>query len=132
MLGAEGTPLSYFRTPGLWDNTTHSVMNAIMTWIADALVIYRCYIIWGSSPHQRYVVALPILLLITAMGINITLMVWFDHPFATYEEIRVILNLNYPLFFAQNVITTGLITYRIVKQHRRSMAAGIMSTNIGE
>lgn len=75
ILGPKGTPLSYYRVSASWDNLTHTVMNAIMIWIADALVIYRCYTIWGSSAYQRHVVVLPILLLLSAMGVNITLMV---------------------------------------------------------
>ncbi|KAJ3522598.1 hypothetical protein NMY22_g11824 [Coprinellus aureogranulatus] len=132
MLGPAGTPLSYYHISTSWDGVAHTTMNAITTWIADALQIYRCYIIWGSSPYQCRIVVLPILLLLTAMGINITLMVWFGHPFVPYEGIRIVLDLNYPLFLAQNVTTTGLIAYRIIKQHRRSMAAGIGATNIGE
>ncbi|TEB38131.1 hypothetical protein FA13DRAFT_1725768 [Coprinellus micaceus] len=122
MLGPKGTPLSYYHVTYAWDNYTHTVMNAIMTWIADALVIYRCYIIWGSSPYQRHVIILPVLLLLAAMGVNTALMVWFGHPFSSYEEIKVVLNLNYPLFFAQNVTTTGLIA---------SKAAGILTGHIG-
>jgi hypothetical protein len=131
MLGPKGTPLSYYHVTYAWDNYTHTVMNAIMTWIADALVIYRCYIIWGSSPYQRHVIILPVLLLLAAMGVNTALMVWFGHPFSSYEEIKVVLNLNYPLFFAQDVTTTGLIAYRIIKQHRKSKAAGILTGHIG-
>lgn len=132
MLGPTGTPLGYYQSYTTWDNLTHTVMNAIMIWIADALVIYRCYMIWGSSAYQRHVIVLPILLLLSAMGVNITLMVYYKSPFMPYEDLRPVLVFNYPLFFVQNVTTTGLIGYKLIQQHTRSEAVGILAANIGK
>lgn len=39
------------------------------------------------------------------------------------------LNLTFPLYFAQNVLTTGLIVYKIYSQHRIGKAAGLVPLN---
>ncbi|KAJ2918006.1 hypothetical protein MD484_g2363, partial [Candolleomyces efflorescens] len=122
IVGPRGTPLSYYRQNLYWDNHAHSAMIGIMIWLGDALVIYRCYIIWGQ---KLYVVAVPLLLLLIKMGFNITLNVWFGNTFTSYENILPIIEAVYPINFAQNVLTTGLIAYKIFKQHRTSQSIGL-------
>ncbi|KAF5317177.1 hypothetical protein D9611_003751 [Ephemerocybe angulata] len=122
MLGPKGTPISYIQTTA-WDNYAHTVMNGLMAWIADALVIYRCYLIWGNS---FYVIILPTIITITTMGVNLTLWIWWRVPFTDYKGITVIMNLGYPFLFAQNVLTTGLIAWKIIRQHRRSKSSGLV------
>ncbi|KAJ2931461.1 hypothetical protein H1R20_g5577, partial [Candolleomyces eurysporus] len=122
ILGPLGTPISYYRQNLYWDNHAHSAMIGIMIWLGDALVIYRCYIIWGQ---KLYVIAVPLLLLLVKMGFNITLDVWFGNTFTSYENILPIIEAVYPINFAQNVLTTGLIAYKIFRQHRTSKSIGL-------
>ncbi|RXW25596.1 hypothetical protein EST38_g217 [Candolleomyces aberdarensis] len=122
ILGPLSTPISYYRQNLYWDNHAHSAMIGIMIWLGDALVIYRCYIIWGQ---KLYVIAVPLLLLLIKMGFNITLDVWFGNTFTSYENILPIIEAVYPINFAQNVLTTGLIAYKIFRQHRTSRSIGL-------
>jgi hypothetical protein len=41
-----------------------------------------------------------------------------------------LINTSYPLNLAQNIITTGLIIYRLWRQHRESSAAGVQSLEL--
>ncbi|KAF6751010.1 hypothetical protein DFP72DRAFT_909025 [Ephemerocybe angulata] len=124
MLSPTGVPVGYLRMDTYWDNYAYSVMNGIMTWVADALVIYRCYVIWGSNV---YVIILPTLLSLAAMAVNLTLYIWWGHQWTSYEGVEPFVNLAYPLPFAQNVLTTGLIAWKIIRQHRRSQSSGLVS-----
>ncbi|PPQ99409.1 hypothetical protein CVT24_005396 [Panaeolus cyanescens] len=88
--------------------------------------IYRCYVVWD---RKTWVVVLPLILLLVSIGINIMLFVWVTHPAilppftTTFKWMGTV----YPLAFAQNTITTGMIAFKVWKQHRDSAALGIIS-----
>ncbi|KAF9004534.1 hypothetical protein BDQ17DRAFT_1304591 [Cyathus striatus] len=107
-----------------WDTLAHNVMIAVMTWLGDALVIYRCFIIWDNN---YYVIVLPVILLLLSIATNATLFQWYTHPGAatTSQEIPW-LNTIYPFAFVQNVMTTGMIALKIWRQHRASNAFGVV------
>lgn len=61
-------------------------------------------------------------------GINSVVLYWF----ATGAGMRVprivfksVLNAIYPISFLQNTLTTGLIAYRLIRQHRQSSGSGV-------
>jgi len=95
-----------------------------MTWLGDALVIYRCYCVWNNNLP---LVILPLLLLGGSIAVNIYTLSWFQHPmdFSRKSEIMS-LNAIYPISLIQNVITTGLIALKIWNQHRQSSASGVV------
>lgn len=64
-------------------------------------------------------------LVLFVLGFNITLNVWFGNTFTSYEKILPIIEAVYPINFAQNVLTTGLIAYKIFRQHRTSQSIGL-------
>ncbi|KAF9465428.1 hypothetical protein BDZ94DRAFT_1253773 [Collybia nuda] len=115
-------PASYFFDNKRWDHLAHGIIICTMTWLGDALVIYRCFIIW----NQRYIVILlPSLLLIYTIAVNSTIMYWFKNPLAiSFVELIPWMNTIYPINFIQNTFTTGLIVFKILHQHRISTAAG--------
>ncbi|KAF8965380.1 hypothetical protein BDZ97DRAFT_1918234 [Flammula alnicola] len=107
-----------------WDTLCNSILTCLMTWIGDALVIYRCYFVWNNN---IWLIAIPVLLLLSSIGVNIYVLIWFTHPFSFGLASETIsLNTIYPLSFCQNVITTGLIALKIWKQHRASSASGVV------
>ncbi|KAF9044351.1 hypothetical protein BJ165DRAFT_193942 [Panaeolus papilionaceus] len=119
-------PVIYFFDWTRWENMMHSGILYVATWIGDALAIYRCYVVWD---RKKWVVVLPLILLLVSIGINVMLFVWFTHPtllppFATYFRW---MGTVYPLAFAQNTITTGMIAFKVWKQHRDSTALGILN-----
>ncbi|KAJ2914553.1 hypothetical protein MD484_g5865, partial [Candolleomyces efflorescens] len=116
-------PILYLFDFNRWDNFSHLVILALMTWIADGLVIYRCFLIWRRN---YWIIILPTLLLVTSMAMTFVNWRWFKHP----EEfdpkvITPIFNMIFPLNLAQNVITTTLIATKIYLQHRASQRSGL-------
>lgn len=114
----------YFWEFTQWDTFTNSIVVCIMTWLGDALVIYRCYCVWNNNLP---LVILPLLLLGGSIAVNIYTLSWFQHPmdFSRKSEIMS-LNAIYPISLIQNVITTGLIALKIWNQHRQSSASGVV------
>ncbi|KAF8908131.1 hypothetical protein CPB84DRAFT_1767362 [Gymnopilus junonius] len=117
-------PLIYYIDLSRWDSMANNILLCLMSWIGDALVIYRCYFVWDSNP---WVITVPTLLLLCAIGVNAYTMFWFSHPFQVNEHVGVaLLSAVYPLALLQNVMTTGLITLKIWNQHRASSATGVI------
>ncbi|KAJ7732072.1 hypothetical protein DFH07DRAFT_781062 [Mycena maculata] len=77
--------------------------------MADILLIYRCYIIWRNTGHER-VIALPVLLAIATMVLG------YLDAYQTY--VASTRNLDLPIFFAlalaTNLTLTGLTVGRIL------------------
>jgi len=117
-------PLFYYLDLSRWDNMANNILLCLMTWIGDALVIYRCYFVWDSN---ILVITVPTLLLLGAIGVNAYTLFWFTHPLQANDRVAmVLLNAVYPIAFLQNVMTTGLITLKIWNQHRASSATGVV------
>lgn len=54
---------------------------------------------------------------------------FFRTQFVSLETIRPILNTTFPLHLAQNVLTTGLITYKIWTKHVETKRAGMQTAS---
>ncbi|KAF8880628.1 hypothetical protein BD779DRAFT_1069533 [Infundibulicybe gibba] len=119
-------PEAYFGDFQRWDNTANDALLFIMTWIGDALVIYRCWIIWN---YNYYVIILPAMLMTVSVGVNTASMYWFSHlDRISFARLMKLMSAIYPLAFAQNTLATGLIAYRIWTQHRASVRVGVHNT----
>jgi len=117
----------YFMNFGLWETVAHNSMLLVMTWLGDGLVIYRCWVVWN---YNYWIILFPILLLMFQIGSNIMLLVWFTHfGMAHFNTVLSWMATIYPAVFAQNVITTGLIAFKIWSQHRSSAANGVFDTS---
>lgn len=120
-------PIYYFRHWSSWDNYSFVIVVTSLILYADALVIYRCFIIWECS---YYVVAVPTLLLAASIGINAVTVMWFARPtIMTFAQVKVFLNLIYPVNLAQNILTTGLIVWKIWRQHVMSRKSGLYAAS---
>ncbi|TEB23663.1 hypothetical protein FA13DRAFT_1739846 [Coprinellus micaceus] len=118
-------PIYYFRNSPAWPNYCYIILVTSLVLFADALVIYRCFIIWECS---YYIVAVPTLLLAASIGINAVVVMWFAKPtLMTFKQIMPFVNMIYPINLAQNILTTGLIAYKIWKQHVISRDSGLYS-----
>ncbi|KAF9472175.1 hypothetical protein BDN70DRAFT_887288 [Pholiota conissans] len=105
-----------------WGTFANSLVVCLHFRLGDILVIYRCYCIWRKN---LIVIIIPLMLLAASTGINIFVLVWFVNPskYSRHAEITT-LNMMYPLSLAQNIVTTGLITFKIWNQHRASTIHG--------
>ncbi|KAF8993548.1 hypothetical protein BDQ17DRAFT_1451628 [Cyathus striatus] len=120
-------PENYFLDLGRWDNILHDLINALITWCADFLVIYRCFIVWNNS---FYIIVIPTILLCMSIVANsVALHLFTKVPLGTIFSPTLVhwMNTIYALAFVQNTITTGLIAYKIWDQDRRSTSMGVRS-----
>ncbi|KAF8965381.1 hypothetical protein BDZ97DRAFT_779717 [Flammula alnicola] len=120
-------PFSYFFNFGRWDALAHNAMLCIMTWLGDGLVIYRCYVIWD---RKIWVTVVPVILLILSISTNAALFFWFTHPnVESPSGVSHWMGTIYPFAFAQNTITTGMIAFKIWRQHRASVVLGVVNNS---
>ncbi|KAH6874466.1 hypothetical protein BKA70DRAFT_1480166 [Coprinopsis sp. MPI-PUGE-AT-0042] len=112
-----------------WAAIASRYILVIILWIGDALLIYRCFLIWQWNYR---VIAIPSLLYIVVIGLE-TSNIWWMARQSTIVDITAkrwpILQVTFPLISAQNILTTGLILFRIWSRHRDSQSAGIVSLN---
>jgi len=121
-------PTDYFLDLGRWDNIAHDAINAIMSWIGDFLVIYRCFIVWNNN---YYIIAIPsVLLILSVIANSIALHLFTKVPLGTIFGPNLVhwMNTIYALALVQNTMTTGLIAWRIWRQERASAVIGVQSS----
>ncbi|KAJ7139727.1 hypothetical protein C8R44DRAFT_606196 [Mycena epipterygia] len=104
-----------------WYNTLGTVTGICMNFLADGLLLYRCYIIWGSSLK---IVALPILIYFGAMSMAILLIYESAIPGASFFAGDSV-SFGVPYFWMTiglNIITTSLICVRLLSVRNRVRA----------
>ncbi|KAJ7770896.1 hypothetical protein DFH07DRAFT_1057952 [Mycena maculata] len=114
-----GGPAEYlFNNLSAWYNTLGTVTGICMNFLADGLLLYRCYIIWGSSLK---VVALPIVIYFGAMAMAILLIYESAIPGASFFAGDSV-SFGVPYFWltiSLNIITTSLICGRLLSVRNR-------------
>ncbi|KAF8890965.1 hypothetical protein BD779DRAFT_1438076 [Infundibulicybe gibba] len=122
-------PTEYLLDLSRWDIIMKNTVNAVTTWLADFLVIYRCFIIWNNN---YYIIIFPTLLVLMSIASNTIALYQFTQvPFGTFFGPSLVhwINIIYALAFVQNSITTGLIAWKIWHQERHFVALGMRSLN---
>ncbi|KAK7042166.1 hypothetical protein R3P38DRAFT_2888891 [Favolaschia claudopus] len=101
--------LSDFSGPvSLLDNSIYG----IQTLIGDAVVIYRCYVVWGRFD----VVVVPCMAWIASLGMVIYLLTSFAHK--TISETKIVV--LYSTTLAANLSATSLLAFRIWQGDRNA------------
>ncbi|KAJ7261160.1 hypothetical protein C8J57DRAFT_1337236 [Mycena rebaudengoi] len=112
---APGGPLGYLgANSSVWWQTLGTVATQFGEFLGDALLIYRCFIIWN---RRWSVMAFPILLYLGAIAMGIMTIVQGAVPGSNFFRGKVV-NFGVPwatLSVALNVTITGLISYRILR-----------------
>ncbi|TFK21668.1 hypothetical protein FA15DRAFT_707020 [Coprinopsis marcescibilis] len=115
----------YHGTRGEWDGVTQTFMINFGTWTADAIMIYRCFIIWNRN---WLVILFPCLLLALSIAVGAyTFIFTFDPSLISVDQVAPFYSLVFPINIGKSTITTGLITHHIYQQHRASRAVGLNS-----
>lgn len=86
----------------------------------------------SSNSQYKSVLQFPglNLLLLKYTGSNAALFFWFTHPnVESPSGIAHWLGTVYPFAFAQNTITTGMIAFKIWRQHRHSVDSGVVNVS---
>ncbi|EFI27106.1 hypothetical protein CC1G_14931 [Coprinopsis cinerea okayama7 len=124
------SPVHFMRNTTNWARYSFPVILALVIWIGDALVIYRCFIIWQRN---YYAILLPLVLLLASISFHSVNLWWFGNPTArSLEDMRPIMSTTFPLHFAQNVVTTGMIAFKLWQHHRRTRRVALSDSNYSE
>ncbi|KAF8628852.1 hypothetical protein AX17_005912 [Amanita inopinata Kibby_2008] len=104
-------------------NLTVNVLLCVMTWLGDALVIYRCFLVWDNN---YFIIAIPVALLTGCLIVTTVAFYFGTHP-DTASSAHVVQWLSpvYALAFAQNTLTTILIVFKLWKVHRTSTRSSV-------
>ncbi|KAF5326844.1 hypothetical protein D9619_004237 [Psilocybe cf. subviscida] len=117
-----GGRVLYIQNPKNWEFLGLIILVFVQTWLGDALVIYRCYIVWDNN---LFLIFVPVCLLLSTFGINCYVLYWMGHPVINSVSSGLLRSV-YPLAFVQNLMTTSLIILRIFLQYQTSKKAGIV------
>jgi len=112
---AQGGPAAYFDDLAKWDHMLKFAIYVTETVVGDALVIYRCWIVWDKN---YYIIAVPFALLVCTPAFG-SYILWLYTNSSNVST--AIFNPRLHRFIAtwisvvlsQNIITTSLIAYRI-------------------
>ncbi|KAI0262321.1 hypothetical protein BC834DRAFT_393969 [Gloeopeniophorella convolvens] len=123
-----GGPLGFFaETESAWYNVFGSAADATANILGDGLLVYRCYMIWGS---RWYVVILPILMYITSSVLVIITVVSSAAPHAFLLHGRPA-SFGVPwvsLSVALNILVTALIVARLL--YMRALTRELLSPEL--
>ncbi|KAH6892757.1 hypothetical protein BKA70DRAFT_1201071 [Coprinopsis sp. MPI-PUGE-AT-0042] len=112
-----------------WPAMASPVVLVIILWTGNALLIYRCFLIWQRNYR---VIAILSLLYTVSAGLDISNLWWIAQQ-RTLVDVNAkrwpLLRITYPLYSAQSILNTGLILFRLGTRHRDSQSAGIVSFN---
>ncbi|KAJ7579475.1 hypothetical protein C8J56DRAFT_867907 [Mycena floridula] len=121
-----GGPVAYIGNLRKWDHVLKDTIYATQEIMGNVAAIYRCWILWNNDYK---VIALPLLLLIAStgepvpdFGIFWSLILVVD-PTKTVFDHRLDswIRTFYSIAVVQNIITTGLMAYRIWATTKKSV-----------
>ncbi|PFH47786.1 hypothetical protein AMATHDRAFT_122242, partial [Amanita thiersii Skay4041] len=117
-----GGPAAFFNQLSEFTQLFGSTIYITQTIVGDAVVLYRCYQVWG---RRFEIVAFPFLLLLGTTTSGIGILYTFARVVPN-AEVFVIQSRNWSLPFASlslatNIIATGLVAFRIWYINRRTI-----------
>ncbi|TFK18227.1 hypothetical protein FA15DRAFT_730831 [Coprinopsis marcescibilis] len=117
-------PVTILRDLDNWFVFAFPLILSLVIWIADILVTYRCWLIWQRN---YWVIIVPSLLLLASIIVHSINLAWFaTSNRALLPIVRYTSDANFPLHFVQNIITTGLISFKIWYQHSLVRRVGVV------
>jgi len=114
----------YFRSTAK-EHIAYSVLHSAMSWTGQSLLIYRCYLIW-----DKFLVVLPSLLILCATAATSILINVVESTQDDIQRYRRVADVVFVLAFCQNILTTGLVVFRLVLQHRKSKSVGVQDERV--
>lgn len=118
-----GGPVGYIGDLPLWDHILKDTLYATQEILGNAAAIYRCWVLWNRN---WFVIILPSMLFIVSVVSGYT--VCGLYPSTSAGSTVFISRLQnwiltfYSVAVVQNIMTTGLMSYRIWLSHRSSAA----------
>ncbi|PFH47759.1 hypothetical protein AMATHDRAFT_125871, partial [Amanita thiersii Skay4041] len=119
---APGGPASFFNQLSEFTQIFGSTIYVAQTLVGDAVVLLRCYLVWG---RRLSVVAFPCLLLlgstVTGIGILYSFAKVVPEAEIFVKELQEWIVSFFTMTFATNVICTGLVAIRIWYINRQTI-----------
>ncbi|KAJ7272946.1 hypothetical protein C8J57DRAFT_1316076 [Mycena rebaudengoi] len=116
-----GGPVGYLGILSTWDHIFKDTLYATQSILGDAVGVYRCWILWSGDYR---VAILPFMLLIvsTVSGYMVCGLYTTVDPAATVFDPRLTrqITIFYATAVAQNIITTGLMAFRLWQVEKQS------------
>lgn len=103
--------------------TVPSITFQLSQWLADGLLMYRCYIIYAKNYR---VIAFPCAIYLASLATGIVLIYIISRPNSLFLEHRAIQNFGtayYSTSLSLNVILTLMIVFRLVRHNRKLRSA---------
>ncbi|KAF9552273.1 hypothetical protein CPC08DRAFT_714748 [Agrocybe pediades] len=130
---AGGGPLGVFENISNWANVTKSLSVVVQTLVGDAMLIYRCFIIYSRS---YLVILLPVILWLGGFAATIWVIyleaTLHSRVLVTAKQLRPSGSLFWGLTIALNVITTSLLVWRIWRLDRRNKSGTLCGDFVPE
>ncbi|KAF7348031.1 hypothetical protein MSAN_01755500 [Mycena sanguinolenta] len=107
-----------FGSPNTVLGVLTNALEALVTTVADVFIVFRTFIVWNRN---WYIVVIPALLCLANFGTGILVLVTQVQSAtqnASVEATINALNAFLSLTLATNIVSTGLISFRIIKINR--------------
>lgn len=115
----DGFIAAQYRIDAVW--LKGDLLWNIAIWIADGLLVYRCYIVW----YDRIWVSVPVLVLyLVGVGISIR-----NHIPLSYYDVKPTKAVDTLLLVILNVVIAVLISARLIRAHRRMAKLSPLTTS---
>ncbi|QRW25301.1 hypothetical protein RhiXN_07250 [Rhizoctonia solani] len=113
-----GGPDAYFLDISRWLNVAADGVYITMILVGDLVVIHRCFLIWGNRIR---IIILPFILVLCTAGYAAVWLFTKLPPNGTALEgpLAKCTTITFLLSLATNILTTGLISYRILSTARK-------------
>ncbi|EJT98722.1 hypothetical protein DACRYDRAFT_110623 [Dacryopinax primogenitus] len=110
----QADPIAFLEVPFYWKSLTLQILGLFICLFADAILIYRGWLIWGQSWTA---IALPVVMFMTSIAVFIFIVVELTRT-ATYlpsDALKLYHGLDafIVLTMVQNVTVTSMIAYRL-------------------
>ncbi|KAJ7044837.1 hypothetical protein C8F04DRAFT_1174595 [Mycena alexandri] len=116
-----GGPVGYLGILAQWDHVFSNVIYATQSILGDAVAVYRCWVLWNRN---FFVVCLPFLLFFGSAVSGYMVCAIFAKIQVGSTVFDISLDVWIKTFFtiavAQNIITTGLMAWRIAATDRKA------------
>ncbi|KAJ7039535.1 hypothetical protein C8F04DRAFT_293748 [Mycena alexandri] len=115
----DGGPVAFFgENIAAWYNTLGTAADITANVLGDGLMLYRCYIFWGST--SPWTIAFPSLLYLASIAMGIAATIQSGVPGGDFFH-GITVNFTVPwlvLTISFNIVTTSMITFRLLTVSR--------------
>ncbi|TFK69267.1 hypothetical protein BDN72DRAFT_621872 [Pluteus cervinus] len=101
-----------------WEHSLFNALHASTVWVAEVLLIYRCYTLWDRT---WYVIVVPIICFCGSVAANVPIFLWWlQENRSGMSIVETSVFFIYPLSLAQNLVTSTLIIIRLLPRFQQS------------